>query len=335
MEALGRAFNLSAGEQSYLLTCDRGQGILSIGTERAALQVVASESEHRLATSDPAEIAAMRGAAELMLRKVAAGIGLMLLIPVLVLAAAAGSFGGERGALRPPGACSAPRSRPGRPSPQTYAVGSGQGRNSRPCQAGELEAMVLSHPRIHLGSLAVGDVAEGRVDPRVLQVLLFLAERHDLGSVGPLITGHSYFVAGTTSPSNHAFGRAVDISVIDGQAVSIYNAAARDAMEMVLSLPPAAASRRARRSVAPLPSLVGVPCSRGTTATTCTSGGTSDEDPQARRASHPVPAGPRGGASGGDRGGCWTRSRSCSLRSVSRERCLPDGGSGSSGGTAG
>jgi type IV secretory pathway VirB4 component len=59
MEALARAFNLSAGEQSYLLTCDRGQGILAVGTERAALQVVASESEHRLATSDPAEIAAM------------------------------------------------------------------------------------------------------------------------------------------------------------------------------------------------------------------------------------------------------------------------------------
>jgi type IV secretory pathway VirB4 component len=58
MEALARAFNLSAGEQSYLLTCDRGQGILAVGTERAALQVVASEAEHRLATSDPAEIAA-------------------------------------------------------------------------------------------------------------------------------------------------------------------------------------------------------------------------------------------------------------------------------------
>jgi hypothetical protein len=60
IQALGRAFNLSAGEQSYLLTCDRGQGILSIGTERAALQVVASESEHLLATSDPAEIAALQ-----------------------------------------------------------------------------------------------------------------------------------------------------------------------------------------------------------------------------------------------------------------------------------
>ena len=58
METLGRAFNLSAGEQSY---CSRatGQGILAVGTERAALQVVASEAEHRLATSDPAEIAAL------------------------------------------------------------------------------------------------------------------------------------------------------------------------------------------------------------------------------------------------------------------------------------
>lgn len=59
MDALARAFNLSEGERSYLLTCDRGQGILVAGTERAALQVVASEAEHRLATSDPAELAAM------------------------------------------------------------------------------------------------------------------------------------------------------------------------------------------------------------------------------------------------------------------------------------
>jgi hypothetical protein len=108
----------------------------------------------------------------------------------------------------------------------------------RPCQDGELEAMVLSNPRIGLSSLAAGDVAAGRIDPRVLEVLLVLAERFDLGSVGPLISGHSYFVAGTTTPSNHSFGRAVDISVIDGQAVSIYNPAARDAMELVLSLQP-------------------------------------------------------------------------------------------------
>jgi len=172
-----------------------------------------------------------------MLRKVAVGIGLMLLIPVLVLAAAAGSFGGGGASATASVLCTPKPSATQTPS-ATFAVGSGQGRNSRPCQAGELEAIVLTHPHIHLGSPAVGDVAEGRVDPRVLQVLVFLAERHDLGSVGPLITGHTYFVAGTTSPSNHAFGRAVDISVIDGQAVSIYNPAARDAMEMVLTLRP-------------------------------------------------------------------------------------------------
>jgi len=54
--ALSRVFNLSEGERNYLLTCDRGQGILAVGTERAALQVVASEAEHRLATSDPREL---------------------------------------------------------------------------------------------------------------------------------------------------------------------------------------------------------------------------------------------------------------------------------------
>lgn len=173
-----------------------------------------------------------------MLRKVAAGIGSILLIPILVLAAAVGSLGG--GAAGAPVAASvlcAPTPTSSQAPRETH-VAPAPGEDPRPCQAGELEAMVLSHPRIQLWSAAVGDVAEGRVDPRVLQVLLFLAERHDLGSVGPLITGHSYFVAGTTSPSNHAFGRAVDISVIDGQAVSVYNAAARDAMEMVLTFSP-------------------------------------------------------------------------------------------------
>jgi type IV secretory pathway VirB4 component len=58
VEALARVFNLSDGERSYLLTCDKGQGILAVGTERAALQVVASEAEHELATSSPAELAA-------------------------------------------------------------------------------------------------------------------------------------------------------------------------------------------------------------------------------------------------------------------------------------
>ena len=170
-----------------------------------------------------------------MLGKAAAGAGLVLLIPVLFIAAAVGSIGGAPIAG---GVLCAPETGVPQVPATTYAATQSSDAGPRPCQAGELEAMVLSNPRIVLTSAAAGDVAEGRADPRVLQVLLFLAERHEFGSVGPLITGHSYFVAGTTTPSNHAFGRAVDISVIDGQPVSVYNPAARDAMEMVLTLPP-------------------------------------------------------------------------------------------------
>jgi hypothetical protein len=163
-----------------------------------------------------------------MLGKAAAGAGLVLLIPVLFIAAAVGSIA-RGGAPVAGGVLCVPETGAPEAPTATYAATQSPEAGPRPCQAGELEAMVLSNPRITFTSEAAGDLAEGRVDPRVLQVLLFLGERHELGSVGPLITGHSYYVAGTTTPSNHAFGRAVDISVIDGQPVSVYNQAARDA----------------------------------------------------------------------------------------------------------
>jgi len=173
-----------------------------------------------------------------MLRKLAAGVGTVLLVPILVLGAAIGSISGGSASGAPAIArvfCTtagsvAPSATPAAATPSSD--------HTRPCQDGELEAMALSNPRIHLSSYAAADVAAGRIDPRVLEVLLVLAERFDLGSVGPLITGHSYFVAGTSTPSNHAFGRAVDISVINGHAVSISNPAAREAMQLVLRLAP-------------------------------------------------------------------------------------------------
>jgi hypothetical protein len=60
--ALSQAFQLSDGERSYLQTCDQGRGLFCAGTERAALQVVASPEEHELVTSDPAELKAMEAA---------------------------------------------------------------------------------------------------------------------------------------------------------------------------------------------------------------------------------------------------------------------------------
>jgi hypothetical protein len=174
-----------------------------------------------------------------VLGKVAACVALVAVVPVVFIAAASGSLD-ARGAPTTAGLVCSPDTRS--TGPRSAASSDRIAANAQvfvaPCQAGELEARVLSHPRIGLRPEARGDVAAGLIDPRVLQVLLFLAERHDLNSVGPLITAHSYYVRGTTRPSNHAFGQAVDISVIDGVAVSIANPAALDAMEMILSLPP-------------------------------------------------------------------------------------------------
>jgi type IV secretory pathway VirB4 component len=59
---LARAFALSAGESSYLRTCHQGHSLYCAGTERAALEVVASPEEHVLVTSDPAELREMEAA---------------------------------------------------------------------------------------------------------------------------------------------------------------------------------------------------------------------------------------------------------------------------------
>ena len=50
-------FGLSAGERQFLLSADRGQGLLSAGTQRVAFQSLASPTENFLVTTDPAELA--------------------------------------------------------------------------------------------------------------------------------------------------------------------------------------------------------------------------------------------------------------------------------------
>lgn len=57
LEVLAETFSLSEGERSYLSSCPPGQGLVCVGAERATVKVVASEYEHRLVTSDPAETA--------------------------------------------------------------------------------------------------------------------------------------------------------------------------------------------------------------------------------------------------------------------------------------
>ncbi|MFF1679461.1 VirB4 family type IV secretion system protein [Streptomyces sp. NPDC058256] len=58
IDEITRVFDLSEGERQFLLTADRGQGLLSTGTQRVAFQAVASPTEHYLVTTNPAELAA-------------------------------------------------------------------------------------------------------------------------------------------------------------------------------------------------------------------------------------------------------------------------------------
>jgi hypothetical protein len=62
IDDITQMFDLSAGERQFLLSADRGQGLLSAGTQRVAFQSVASPTEHYLVTSNPAELAAYAAA---------------------------------------------------------------------------------------------------------------------------------------------------------------------------------------------------------------------------------------------------------------------------------
>ncbi|GAB3436409.1 VirB4 family type IV secretion system protein [Actinophytocola sediminis] len=64
IDEITHTFDLSAGERAFLLSADRGQGLLSAGTQRVAFQSIASPTEHYLVTSNPAELAAHQGAGD-------------------------------------------------------------------------------------------------------------------------------------------------------------------------------------------------------------------------------------------------------------------------------
>lgn len=53
---LQQVFNLSDGEVAFLLSCDKGQGLFFAGSNHVALQVLSSQGEHDLITSDPREV---------------------------------------------------------------------------------------------------------------------------------------------------------------------------------------------------------------------------------------------------------------------------------------
>jgi type IV secretory pathway VirB4 component len=59
VEALTKAFDLSEGEVSYLLAARQGEALLAVGPERVPISFEASEPEHAMVTSHPAEVEAI------------------------------------------------------------------------------------------------------------------------------------------------------------------------------------------------------------------------------------------------------------------------------------
>lgn len=56
VEKLQKVFNLSEGEKAFLLTADQGQGLFFAGSNHVAIQVVSSQAEHELITTNPVEL---------------------------------------------------------------------------------------------------------------------------------------------------------------------------------------------------------------------------------------------------------------------------------------
>ncbi len=84
---------------------------------------------------------------------------------------------------------------------------------------------LLNNPRIALTSNARSDLEAGIVDSRIVALLDAISRRYEVG-IGVFKTGHSMRTR-SGSISNHYYGRAVDITFINGSPVSRLNLAAR------------------------------------------------------------------------------------------------------------
>jgi hypothetical protein len=108
-----------------------------------------------------------------------------------------------------------------------------------------LAGRVLESNRLEVYAGGRDDIANGRIDPRVLALMLYLADKYDGVSVTSLVSGHSYY-SRPGVPSAHAFGEAVDIAAIRGKSIlgnqqpgGITDQAVRDILALPAELRPA------------------------------------------------------------------------------------------------
>ena len=97
-------------------------------------------------------------------------------------------------------------------------------------------AALLASASVKFSPAAAGDIASGVADVRVLNLLDWIARRHRV-YVQVIKTGHSRRIAGTSRISNHWYGRAASITMVDGAPVRPGSAAARALWRALLAAP--------------------------------------------------------------------------------------------------
>ncbi len=60
IDKLVQTFNLSQGESQFLLNCEKGSGLFFAGANHVEIQVVSSQAEHELITTDPKDLEKMK-----------------------------------------------------------------------------------------------------------------------------------------------------------------------------------------------------------------------------------------------------------------------------------
>ena len=85
-------------------------------------------------------------------------------------------------------------------------------------QKADLQDRVLHDQRLSIYPGGRQDVAKGRVDVRVLAVMLYLADTYHQVTVSCLISGHRLY-ARPGVVSAHIYGRAVDVAALNGVSI--------------------------------------------------------------------------------------------------------------------
>jgi hypothetical protein len=97
------------------------------------------------------------------------------------------------------------------------------------------DSALLHDSNVQLDAASIGDVSAGRIDPRVVTLLLDLSHGHKL-VISAMASDHAEYTT-NGSVSNHFYGRAFDIASIDGQPVTPDNAVAKQMAIQLSTLP--------------------------------------------------------------------------------------------------